>query len=212
QAHNSFVKPRKQTSIKPFLHQKTGFLAIDFIDLSSTPDKSYMYIFTCTDIYSRYLWAIPTKNQTSVVAARALKSVLDDKPNVQRTTKFAPAVLLETPQVEAGQNIKNRAAKRYASATRGGALNIGDTVRRVYLNKGKLYKPSKEGFYHPQKNIVFAKIASPYPNRLPSYKLQTEDGNLVPNLFPRWIMLRVSPGQLTPEQVQEGEDGQDGQA
>lgn len=46
-------------------------LAVDYLTLSR-PNDTYQYILVATDLFTKYAWAIPTRDQTAVTTARAL--------------------------------------------------------------------------------------------------------------------------------------------
>lgn len=46
-------------------------IALDFLSLGR-PNDEYQYILTATDLFTRYAWAIPTKDQTARTTARVL--------------------------------------------------------------------------------------------------------------------------------------------
>jgi hypothetical protein len=60
---------------KPF-----SIFAVDLIDLNPyfriAGNKGYRYIFTCVDLFSKYVWLVGLKNKTAKDTAMALKKIL----------------------------------------------------------------------------------------------------------------------------------------
>ena len=53
--------------------------SIDLIDLTkqSKYNKGYKFVFTCIDIFSKYAWAIPIKDKSSISVLNAFREILD---------------------------------------------------------------------------------------------------------------------------------------
>ena len=70
--HHRIVRnfPRR----KVIVHNIDEIWSADLVEMSN--DKSYHYILTVIDIFSKYAWAIPLKNKQSMTVIDAFKSII----------------------------------------------------------------------------------------------------------------------------------------
>lgn len=94
-------------------------------------------------------------------------------------------------RLSAAAKIKNRAAK--SVHVRGATtLQLGDTVRKVLTyNPSGIQKPSRTGYFAPEKFTIHKVVQSRFANQLPSYKLETEDGHVLTGLYARSQLLYI---------------------
>ena len=71
------IKKFQRTQIQT--HYKDECWSIDLIDRSSLSkyNKNYKFIFTITDNYTKYAWAIPIKDKTGKSTTTAFKSLIE---------------------------------------------------------------------------------------------------------------------------------------
>ena len=66
----------KPGAVAPLLRTEPGYCQIDLVFLP--PDHGFMGALTCIDLFTKYCFAKPIRNKSSVEVARAFKQILDD--------------------------------------------------------------------------------------------------------------------------------------
>ena len=83
EAHQTHLKPNRSTSsVKSVSNSTTkkGYVQCDLFELPKLPggrkDHGKAYVFVCVDVYTKYVWARPIANKSSVTTQNALISLM----------------------------------------------------------------------------------------------------------------------------------------
>lgn len=76
EAHQTQLKPQKQSSIAPLQITKPGYLQADLFSMRSYPDAGYTAAFLMIDGFTKRVWGQPLRGESEAEVSHALKTCL----------------------------------------------------------------------------------------------------------------------------------------
>ena len=141
QSIKQLQQPIQQVITKPILTTRCfEHLEIDLIDADSLSDakrglnKQYAFIFTCVDLFSKFLWAIPIKNKTGPVVANALQKIIttmSKSPEILSSDNGGEFTSHEMKALALSYGIELRNSLPYRPQTNGAVERVNGTLKRA---------------------------------------------------------------------------------
>jgi hypothetical protein len=129
-----FQNPKKQTSIKPLLVSKPGFIAIDLLDFSKQGSfGNYNYVLNFIDQFSRKIWLVPLRNKTSKLVDKNLeKLILEYQKHYNITAIISDnGGEFDSNKIYDKYNIKHLTTQSYTPQQNSIAERAGGTVKSI---------------------------------------------------------------------------------
>ena len=103
------------------------------VNVESTANKGFSYIFTCIDYASRYAWARPLKDQTSTSIVAALKDIMEKSNTVPQIIQSdnGSSFRVDYKRFLAEKGVETIYTKTYSPQSNGLVENLNGQIRKM---------------------------------------------------------------------------------